>query len=115
MAARKSLRYLDGLQLVSRRLAAIEAFPYHSQVGPGRLETLPSSQAARAFAHEVLLPRAHAGNATVIATRAAGVWALSPEDDNGETVIVYQGGETRSAYLTPRSRGGAAILRALSR
>jgi len=103
------IRYYEALSRVASRVAAIEVFPYHSSSGPAGLERLPSSAAAREFVRDNLVPRARDGELTLIVTRAAAAWGLSIADDDGQNIVVYSGAETRAAYLTSLSRGGAAI------
>lgn len=102
----------DALNLLSRRLAILELFPYHSSVGkmPNRiLRRLRSVGLVRRFVTEHLLPRARSGDALIVVTRQARQWALVKEPG----VVVYGTTEARSAHLTPNSKGGMAILQRL--
>ena len=111
IAARKfGGRYLDALRDLSRKLACIELVPYHSQSFRAHelVEKLPSVKMVRKFVRESLVPDASAGRRTLIVTRQAKAWGLRPVTGK---VVVYEGGETRGASLSPNSRGGKAILR----
>jgi hypothetical protein len=52
-----------------------------------------------------LLPKARDGKVIIVVTRSVKNWQL-PQHKN---IISYEGGETRSAHLTLKSRGGKAI------
>jgi hypothetical protein len=57
----------------------------------------------------VLVPKAVDDKAVIIVTRQVKMWNL-PEHRN---IVIYEGGETRSAHLTLTSRGGQAIAKHL--
>ena len=102
----------DVLRTFSRRIAILELFPYHSSVaGLSRamLRSLRSVELMHAFVHDVLVPRARAGDALLIVTRKAAEWGLKSH----RNVVVYGAMEARSAHLTPASAGGRAIARRL--
>jgi hypothetical protein len=101
--------YKDALRDLSGKLACVELIPYHSASFRDHrlIEHLPSVMHAKNFVLKTLLPEAKVGKRTLIVTRRAGDWGLKDEDN----VIVYGGGHTRGASLSPRSRGGKAILR----
>jgi len=109
----RCISYFKALKAMSRRIAVLEYFPYSSNSGPEGLRELPSSTAARAYVHEVVLPRARKGELTLVVTRQANAWGITSEYDNGRNIIVYGGGETRAAHLSTGSRGGQAILNCL--
>ena len=71
----------------------------------------PSVQLARRFVIEFVVPRVRHGEAIAIVTRKSRFWKLP----RCSGVIRYKGGETRSAHLSPNSRGGKAILRYLAK
>jgi hypothetical protein len=99
----------ETLSLFSKELAIFELYPYHSTefgIPPRVASQLKSAQLARAYAQEVLLPRARAGKTLLVATRKAPEWGLAEEPG----VIVYKGSEARGAHLGPSSRAGEAIL-----
>jgi hypothetical protein len=108
-AGRVAIPYGRARQFFQSHIAAIELSPYHSVNFklPGRVfNSLRSVQLARAFVHEELLPLAKSGDCLLIVTRAVSNWRL-PAHDN---VVAYSATEARSAHLSERSRGGAAIL-----
>jgi len=103
----------ESLRVFAREVAFLELYPYHSEsFGLPRSITsrLVSARLARSYAHEVLLPRARSGETLLLVTRQSKEWGLGAE----RNVVVYSRGEARGAHLTPRSRGGEAILRHLS-
>ena len=101
--------YLAALKDLSNRLACIELVPYHSSSFNDHklINLLPSIGKAREYVQRVLLPDAKAGKRTVIVTRQVKNWGLSRGLDN---VVIYEGGHTRGASLSPNSAGGRAIL-----
>jgi len=54
----------------------------------------------QAFVQHNLLDRALEDDATIIVARSIRHWKL----EEHKNVILYRGGEVRSAYLTPKSR-----------
>lgn len=102
-------RYLDALRDMSRRLAHIELVPYHSPSfrSHALINNLSSSQAARQFVQDALVPAARIGTRTIILTRQQSVWGLPR---NRKEIVIYAGGLTRGASLGPNSPGGRAIL-----
>ncbi len=107
--------YLAALEELSRRVAAIELVPYHStSFGDHKLVELglPSSVAAQSFVKGSLLPRAAAGEVTIIVTRRPRDWGLDTKRKR-RGVVCYRGGLTRGASLGPKTSGGQAILKRL--
>jgi hypothetical protein len=101
--------YGEARRLVQRRFCAIELYPYHSTHWdlPDRIAArLHSATLVRRFVHEVALPRARAGDATVLVTRRAKAWGIDPAPG----VVVYEGMARRGAYLGPKSDGGRALI-----
>ncbi len=94
--------YLEALGFLAWNVACLELIPYHSK-SFGRhallLSKLPSTKAMLAFARGELIDRAKRDEVTIIVTRGARYWKL-PKQKN---VILYEGGETRAAHLTPKS------------
>jgi len=103
-------RYLDALRDLSRRIAHVQLVPYHSSTFQAHslIGLLPSTSAAREYVRGKLVPAAAAGSKTIIATRGAKYWNLSPGPAN---VSVYPRSLSRSASLGPNSPGGRAILK----
>lgn len=103
-------RYFEALRDFSQKVACVELIPYHSSSFRAHALTdqLPSAKMVRKFVRETLVPAANAGKRTLIVTRQAEAWGLPSGTKN---VVIYKGGETRGASLSPNSRGGKAILR----
>lgn len=103
--------YRDALRNLSRKLACVELIPYHSASfrDHNLIGQLPSIVKARAFVRDSLVPEAVADKRTLICTRQAASWGLGLNEQ--PNVIVYDGGHTRGASLSSRSKGGEAILR----
>lgn len=103
------ISYGQARRFFQSNIAALELVPYHSVsfAVPHRvLTSLRSVQLVRAFVSEELLPRARAGECLLVVTRAVKGWKL-PTHKN---VIAYTASESRSAHLSPQSRGGTSIL-----
>jgi hypothetical protein len=113
LARVRNIRYQEALAELARSICALELVPYHSAYFklPDRvLSSLASVRLAQAFVQDFVLPKIISSEATVIVTRSARYWDLP----SGADTVVYQGGETRGAFLSPNTRGGAAILRRLA-
>lgn len=109
-AAAHSCSLAESLRVFSQSVAFLELYPYHSEsfrLPHSVTSQLRSAKLAHSYAHEVLLPRARRGEVLLLVTRQARAWGLIADPN----VIVYSRGEARGAHLTPRSRGGEAILR----
>lgn len=105
-------RYFDALRYLSGKLACLELLPYHSSSfrAHALIKQLPSVKMAQKFVSEVLVPDAKAGKRTLIVTRQARAWGLLHDSEN---LFIYEGGHTRGASLSTKSKGGKAILRRL--
>ena len=103
-------RYLDAMRDLSSKLVCLELVPYHSfSFGAHKLiYELPSVKIMREFVSEQLVPEAKNGELTMIATRQQKAWGLP---DGEKHIVIYKGGHTRGASLSPNSEGGKAILR----
>jgi hypothetical protein len=101
--------YLKALRDLSRRLAAIELFPYHSSSFNAHklLKRLPSVQAAQRFAQDDLVKAANQDDKTIIVLRQKKLWGVPEKTRNH---IAYGPQEARGAYLGRNSRGGKEIL-----
>ena len=104
--------YYRALELAAHKLASIELIPYHSATftESSFIKRLPSAQVARRTAQQ-LERRARAGKLAMVVTRQAPAWGLA--EVRNRVVCYTRAAEARSAYLTPESRGGQVILRAL--
>jgi hypothetical protein len=99
---------------LARELASIELVPYHSssfRSASGWIHRLESVSLARAFVHDVVVPRVRRGKAIIIVTRQVRAWDLP----NHHGIVRYSAQEARAAHLSPGSQGGMAILRHLAR
>ena len=74
------------------------------------IQHLPSVRHAQSFFRDFLMRPAIAGERTVIVTRQKAGWGV--EKSKGD-LVVYEGGHTRGASLSPNSLGGKAILKRL--
>ncbi len=103
-------RYLDAMRDLSKRIASLELFPYHSFSfgGHNLIEALPSVGVMREFVRERLVPDAKSRRRTLIATRQEKAWGLPKKEKHIE---IYDKDEARGASLGPNSKGGRAILR----
>ena len=101
--------YLKTLRDLSRRLAAIELFPYHSSSFNAHklLKRLPSVQAAQRFAQDDLVKAANQGDKTIIVLRQKELWGIPEKTRNH---VAYGRLEARGARLGRNSRGGKEIL-----
>ncbi|KAB2886834.1 MAG: hypothetical protein F9K34_00995 [Albidovulum sp.] len=102
--------YYSALREISRRVAAIELCPYHSVSRPdlGLIGQLPSTDAARKFLKQDLLPRAREARAIILVTRSSKHWSdCFPGNRDG--VYVYDQGQARSASFSHKFDGKAPI------
>lgn len=102
--------YFEALHDLSQRIAMIELVPYHSAKfsDNGLIKKLPSTTEAIQYVHKSIAPEALTGNKLLIVTRQKKSWQLDTKEPH---IIVYEGSETRSANLSPTSKGGKAILK----
>jgi hypothetical protein len=103
------VNFAEARSRVGSRVAAIEMVPYHSESfkdAGSWVRDLPSARAARAFVRDTVMRRVRAGEAAVVVTRQAEHWGIAEEGG----VVVYRGAEAQGAHLTPKSKGGQAIL-----
>jgi hypothetical protein len=112
LAAAWDVPFSEARARLASELASIELLPYHSKNFRDRggwLRNLPSVQLAQRFVTDFVLPRVQRGDATLIITRKTSEWGINEQ----QGVVIYRGGETRAAHLSPESRGGRAILNRL--
>ncbi len=111
LIARKKFRndYIAALQSLSTRIAHVELVPYRSRsFGAHKLiDKLPSAMIARQYVKNTLVTDANEQKRWIIVTRQEAAWRIPPDTQN---VIVYRGGQTRGASLSPNSAGGQRIL-----
>jgi hypothetical protein len=108
IAEAKNVSYAEAMQSLSQRLAVVELVPYHSGSFKAHkiIETLPSVQASRIYVRNTLLPKARRNDAVIIITLKIKAWGI-----RGGNVVLYEGGETRGASMSVKSKGGRAILK----
>lgn len=83
LAERLAISIAAATDEVIQRVTLIEAGAYHSKGFPGAwCDDLPSSRAARAFVHRVLVPKAERGEALIFIWRRATFWDV-PADAPG--------------------------------
>jgi len=108
LAINRKVSFKEARAWLGKKLASVELLPYHSasfRDGGGwldRRQGLRSVRLARAFVEE----RIRRGEALVVITRKVEYW----DQANGPKVIKYNPQEARGAHLTPKSRGGEAII-----
>jgi hypothetical protein len=102
----------DSHRYFQKRIAAVELVPYHSKerapIPPHVLKAMRSFQLLRLYVQEELLPRAKAGEILLVIMRGVKHWLR--EHPSHRNIVLYSGPEARSALLTPKSRGGKAVL-----
>jgi len=74
---------------------------------------LPSTIAAREFVQKTPIPRVLDRQIGLVVARSTKLW-LGEHDAEGESLIIYKGGECRAAFQTKGTRGGR-LLRDLLR
>ena len=116
-ATERRWSYAKARAKLGERLAIIELVPYHSaSFGPtGMLGKLKSVELAKDFVEQHVVKRVRRGEAIAIVVRQVRRWDEVLPKDLGEDdgLIRYRRGESIGAHLTPKTRGGRAILRYL--
>ena len=116
-----AVSFAEARAWLARELASIELVPYHSpsfRDSGDWVKKLRSVALARALVHNVVVPRVRRGEAIVIVTRRARDWNMREGDFSkreSSKIVIYNEQEARAAHLSPKSRGGKAILRHLAR
>ena len=118
LAASKCTSLADARATLGRKLAVVQLVPYHSAVfglSPKAQKQLPSVCLAQDFVRQTVSERVRAQKAIVVAARQVQIWNPYLPDDNEKEhgVIRYKPSEAIGASLSPRSRGGRAILHRL--
>lgn len=109
----RDFSWTDALRFVSRNIACVELYPYHSRSFnlPASIKnSLLSAELAKAYVNDVLVPKARCGTATIIVTRKSNEWGL-PRHRN---IVVYNSSESRAAHLTLNTSGGRKIAEFLN-
>ncbi len=117
LAESRRLSLAEARYSLGTTLAVIQLVPYHSTTFGNRrnVQQLPSVRLALDFVGQTVAERVRAQDAIVIVTRQVKIWDQCLPGDLREEhgVIRYMGGETRGAGLSPKTRGGRAMLRQL--
>ena len=119
LARKRGVSTEEARSELGKKLAVIQLVPYHSDKFSQKrwLGRLPSVRLAQKFVQEIAAKRVSAKEAIIIAARGVNQhWDKYLRDLTEEQgVIKYASyrGEPITAYLTPKSRGGCAILRHL--
>lgn len=111
--------YRQAAQLLARNVACLQLVPYHSESFrklPRGLRNLPSIKASKDYVNEIVVPKAKAGNATLIVMRSEKSW-ISEKNLAGiekhDDIIIYKGSATRGAYISASGIAEQAILKRL--
>ena len=118
LATANCISLADARATLGRKLAVVQLVPYHSAVfklSSKALKQLSSVRLAQDFVRQTVSDRVKARKAIVIVARQVNAWDPYLPDDLGEEhgVIRYPHPEAIGASLSPKSRGGCAILRHL--
>ncbi len=95
---KKRCSYQQALSHISKRVAIIEYFPYHSNqfaISKKIIKKLVSPKMAVDYVKNILKPRAKNGEILILVARKADVWELK----RSKNVIIFNGSETRAAHL----------------
>ena len=110
IARAKGLSYPEALKQVGNKLAVIQRSPYWSDNFVDGVEKLPSTQLAKDYVKDQVVPRARDGEAILIVARRLNAWRDSlPADYKQISGITAK--TNRYGWLTPNTAGGQAILR----
>lgn len=112
IAVSKNIAWSAARKEIAEQLAVIQAVPYHSARIP-RIGRLKSTELAREYVREQVVPRVKKGEALVLVLRDGRTWepCLEALKDQTEHVIIYERTHARVASLGKDSPGGSAILR----
>jgi hypothetical protein len=104
--------YVEATKLVSKRIAALELVPYHSGNSThisGLARKLESSRLMKAYANEVIIPRAKSGEALFVVASGRSMWGVTSRHPN----VVYPPENSRRALFDVGNGAGQKILRRL--
>ena len=113
LAASRDISLAEARSTLGTKLAVVQLVPYHSTIfNQKALQQLSSVRLAMEFVRQTVAERVRAQNAIVIVTRQVKTWDRCLPDDLREEhgIIRYTGSEARGAWLSPKTRGGRAIL-----
>ena len=104
---------LKDIKTLSKKVAILELFPYHSQSfkNTDRLLESKSSSLMREFVKNYVIPKAKQNKACIICTRSVNEWGIIQNENGAKeedlpNLICYSGGQTRSASLSENVGGG---------
>jgi len=112
IASEKGISYQESLRFLSKRVACLELYGYHSKTykGISKRKMLPSTKLMLDYVQQDLILRARNGQISIIVTRGKSEWGVLSEERQ-PNIILYDGTEARAAYLTKHSRGRAEIVK----
>ncbi len=107
--------YGESREFFQKKIAILELVPYHSinfHLKGKTFNELHSVKLIRSYVIDVLVPKAQKRQCLIIIARGERMWHLRKTP---KQIIRYSKSEAQSAYLTPNSSGGKAILKFLKR
>jgi hypothetical protein len=109
----EGIAFANARTKLANEIASIELFPYHSSRfhGGRGWKGLKSVELAQKFVRDVVLPRVEKNEAIAVVIRKAKLWGIPHRPG----IVLDGGGEAQAAHLTPRSRGGRAIVKRLTK
>lgn len=105
----KRINYVGSTKEIAQKVALLELIPYHSisyRLSEKVEEQVESRNVMKEFVKDYVYKKVQNDKACIIITRKVKIWDLP----NHKNIIAYEGGETRGAHLTSKSRGGLKIL-----
>lgn len=111
VAEKQGRSFEDVWNWFRNNFAVMQVIPYHSSkfnLSMPQLRKFRSTQLARSFVQDVLIPKTQEGSCLLIATRQSRWKCDFPNEPN---IVVYSPQSARSSYLSPNTDGGEAILR----
>jgi len=109
VAKKSDLNWEETEKRVTENVAVIESIAYHSNFSPNvwKLFPLPSSQLAKEFVNQYLLPKVEDKKAFIFVHRSARHWGL---EDNGSNLIVRDSTKAISPISTEETSKIADFL-----
>jgi hypothetical protein len=114
VSEQRHVSYREALSLLSQKIALLEYVPYHSEryrVGKAVVDEMRSPMLIKAFVKSYVVPRTENGDAVIIVTRKVREWGVS--ELSGKRVVYNRPGESISARLNSKSRGGRLIAKVM--
>jgi len=108
------LSYRDALKELSKRIAMIELFPYHSasfDLPKGaKLDKIPSVEMIKKFVKDYVIEKAKRKDAVVVVTRSVKMWFEEKDIEDykknyHDNIVIYPANLARSASLSEGSEG----------